>query len=126
MLRNVRLIASSLTESNAIRITSINRRIFNLNKFIQIRTKKTNKNVSSLFKPLEVKPSNEEENVGAEITGAKVDKNDIARILNRFVQMREVRQLCLENGLDGTSRNSNINLNLKIIHFSNPSTTGIR
>lgn len=102
MLRNVRLIASSLSESNVTRITALNRRFLPLNHFIQKRLKKTNPaNVSSLFKPLEVKISNDEDNVGAEITGAKVDKNDIARILNKFVQLREIRMLCLENGLDG-------------------------
>jgi hypothetical protein len=102
MLRNVRYIASTLSESNAIRVTSLNRRILPFNRLIQIREKKTNPtNVSSLFKPLEVKPPNDEENVGAEITGAKIDKNDIARLLNRFVQRKEVRMLCLENGLDG-------------------------
>lgn len=101
MLRNARYIASSLSELNATRVTSINRRILLFNRLLQVRTKKTNQSVSSLFKPLEVKRSNDEENVGAEITGAKIDKNDISRILNRFVQMREVRMLCLENGLDG-------------------------
>lgn len=104
MLRNVRYLASTLSESNVVRITSIKRRILLLNRFttIQVRQKKTNTtNVSSLFKPLDVKPSNDEENVGAEITGLKIDKNEISRILNKFVQLKEIRVLLLENGIDG-------------------------
>jgi Suv3 helical N-terminal domain len=104
MLRNVRHIVSSLAESNATRINSLNRRILNLNRIalFQFRAKKTNpSSISSLFKPIDVKPSQDDSNVGAEITGKTIDKNDIARILNRFVQLGEVRMLCVENGLDG-------------------------
>ena len=104
MLRNVCSKMSSLAESNAIRINSLNRRIFHFNRvnFQIIRTKKTNPaSVSSLFKPIDVKPSQEDGNVGAEITGTSIDKNAITKVLNRFVQLGEVRMLCLENGLDG-------------------------
>lgn len=105
MLRNVCSKMSSLAESNAIRINSLNRRIlhFNpVNNFQIIRSKKTKPaSVSSLFKPLDVKPSQDESNVGAEITGTSIDKNAITKVLNRFVQLGEVRMLCLENGLDG-------------------------
>lgn len=108
MFRNVRYIASSLSESNVTRVNRFNRRILNLNRFttnLQIRSKKTNPSVSTLFRPLDVRPSNDEDqNVGAEITGAKIDKNEMSRILNKFVQMAEVRMLCLENGLDGERR----------------------
>lgn len=114
MLRNVRFIASSLSESNVTRITGVKRILYLNNRFtnLQIRSKKTNPaSVSSLFKPLEVKPSqDEDQNVGAEITGAKIDRNEISRVLNRFVQLREVRMLCLENGLDGESHGSLLRL----------------
>lgn len=105
MLRNVCSKMSSLAESNAIRINSLNRRILHFNRvnnFQIIRSKKTKPaSVSSLFKPLDVKPSQDESNVGAEITGTSIDKNAITKVLNRFVQLGEVRMLCLENGLDG-------------------------
>lgn len=101
MLRNVRYIVSSLTESN---VTRINRRILQFNRIagsqFQCRSKKTNPSLSSLFKPLNVKPSKDEGNVGEEITGSKIDKNAITKILNRFVQLSEIRMLSLENGLD--------------------------
>lgn len=99
MLRNVCSIVSSLAESNVARI---NRRILHFNKIseFQVRSKKTNPSLSSLFKPLDVKPSQDESNVGAEITGSKIDKNAISRILNRFVQLNEIRTLSMENGLD--------------------------
>lgn len=104
MLRNVCCKVSSLSELNAIRINSLNRRILNFNRihFQILRSKKTNPaSVSSLFKPVDVRPSQDENNVGAEITGTSMDKNAVTRILNRFVQLGEVRMLCLENGLDG-------------------------
>jgi hypothetical protein len=101
MLRNVRYIVNNLVESNVTRINGLNRRILNLNR-VSFRSKKTNpSSISSLFKPVDVKPSQDESNVGFEITGKSIEKNDIARILNRFVQLGEIRMLCVENGLDG-------------------------
>lgn len=103
MLRNVCCKVSNLAELNVIRINSLNRRILQFNRinYQILRTKKTNPSVSSLFRPLDVKPSQDENNVGAEITGTSIDKNAITRVLNKFVQRGEVRMLCLENGLDG-------------------------
>lgn len=104
MLKNIRHILSSVAEANAIRINGLNRRILLPNSFstaLQHRTKKTKPaTLSSLFKPVEVKQSTEELNIGMELTGLEVSKTDIVKILNRFTQRREIRMLCLENGLD--------------------------
>jgi hypothetical protein len=104
MLKNARFIISSVAESNARRINGLNRRILTPNSFCSIlqRTKKTNPALlTSLFKPVELKNThNDDINVGAELTGAQVDKSDIIKILNKFTQRREIRLLCLENGLD--------------------------
>lgn len=101
MLRNVRCIVSSLAESN---VTKINKRILQFNHIsaVQCRWKKTNPaSISSLFKPVDVKPTADENNIGFELTGSTIDKNSVTRILNRFVQLNEIRMLCLENGIDG-------------------------
>ena len=110
MLRNARHIATSLSESKILRISGVNQRILFSNRIsiaqkLLIRSKKTNpktSSVSSLFRPLEVRPKQEDDqNTGFEITGSKLDTNEISRIFNKFVQLREIRMLCLENGLDG-------------------------
>lgn len=46
-----------------------------------------------------VKPSPDDINVGAELTG-RLNKGDLLKILNRFYQKPEIKQLALENGLD--------------------------
>ncbi|XP_055852940.1 ATP-dependent RNA helicase SUV3 homolog, mitochondrial [Episyrphus balteatus] len=56
-------------------------------------------NVSALFKPVLVRPTDDEINVGAELVG-KLDKTDLLNTLNKFTQKREIKLLCIENGLD--------------------------
>lgn len=87
MLKNIRYIVTSLAESHAIRITSVQRSLLASNRIFEIinRTKKTN-GLTSLFKPVEIKNSQDDINIGAEITGTKVDKSEIMKILNRFAQ----------------------------------------
>lgn len=103
MLKNIRFALNSIAESNALRINRLNRSILSPNRIctnIQ-RCKKTDPSaLSSLFKPVEIRSSQDDINVGAEITGVSVDKSEIMKILNKFAQRREIRMLCLENGLD--------------------------
>ena len=104
MLKNIRFAFNSIAESNVIRINRLNRSILSPNRIcanIQQRCKKTDPSaLSSLFKPVEIRPSQDDINVGAEITGVSVDKSEIMKILNKFAQRREIRMLCMENGLD--------------------------
>lgn len=65
---------------------------------IQKRFKKDD-NLSTLFVPVPVKPNPDDINVGAELTG-RLNKGDLLKILNRFYQKPEIKQLALENGLD--------------------------
>lgn len=55
---------------------------------------------SSLFKPVPIKQTQDDINVGEEITGSSIDKAELLKILNRFSQQREIRLLCIEHGLD--------------------------
>ncbi|XP_070498173.1 ATP-dependent RNA helicase SUV3 homolog, mitochondrial [Chironomus tepperi] len=103
MFKNIRFAFNSIAESNVIRINKLNRSILLPNRICTNihRCKKTDPSaLSYLFKPVEIKPSQDDINVGAEITGVSVDKSEIMKILNKFAQRREVRMLCLENGLD--------------------------
>lgn len=65
---------------------------------IQKRFKKDD-NLSTLFVPVPVKPNPDDINVGAELTG-RLNKGDLLKVLNRFYQKPEIKQLALENGLD--------------------------
>nr|CAH7749505.1 unnamed protein product [Callosobruchus chinensis] len=65
----------------------------------QIRCKKDDSSVSSLFIPVPVKSTQDDINVGEELTGT-LNKSDLLKVLNKFYQNKEVRQLLLENGLD--------------------------
>lgn len=56
-------------------------------------------NLSSLFKPVSVKSSQDDINIGAELTGT-IDKTELVKLLNKFTQKKEIRTLCNENGLD--------------------------
>lgn len=56
-------------------------------------------NLSSLFKPVSVKSCPDDINIGAELTGS-IDKTELVKLLNKFTQKKEIRTLCLENGLD--------------------------
>lgn len=55
--------------------------------------------VSRLFEPNPVKSSSDSL-LGVELTG-KISKSDILKVLNKFSQKEENRNLCLEYGLDG-------------------------
>jgi len=65
---------------------------------IQKRFKKDD-NLSTLFVPVPVKPNPDDINVGAELTG-RLNKGDLLKVLNRFYQKPEIKQLALDNGLD--------------------------
>lgn len=66
---------------------------------LQRRGKKDNSNISALFTPIAVKPSADDINVGAELTG-EISKPDLLKVLSKFYQTPEIKQLLLENGLD--------------------------
>lgn len=66
---------------------------------LQSRGKKDNSNISTLFTPILVKPSADDINVGAELTG-EISKSDLLKVLSKFYQTSEIKQLLLENGLD--------------------------
>lgn len=63
------------------------------------RGKKDDSNLSALFKPVPVKTNPDDISIGAELTG-KLNKSDLLKILNKFTQKREIKLLCIENGLD--------------------------
>lgn len=63
------------------------------------RGKKDDTNLSSLFKPVPVKPNPDDINVGAELTG-NLNKSDLLKVLNKFYQKPEIRSLAMDNGLD--------------------------
>lgn len=67
----------------------------------QCRGKKDDVNISSLFIPVPVKakPNPDDINVGAELTG-ELNKADLLKVLNKFYQQKEIKQLLGENGLD--------------------------
>jgi len=48
-----------------------------------------------------VQASADSEDVGSELVG-KLEKAELLKILNKFTQRREIKSLCIENGLDGT------------------------
>lgn len=64
------------------------------------RGKRDDSNLSTLFTPIPIKPTPDDINVGAELTGA-ISKSDLLKVLSKFYQTKEVKQLLLENGLDG-------------------------
>lgn len=63
------------------------------------RSKKDDFNLSSLFKPVSIKANPDDINIGAELTGT-LDKGELVKVLNKFSNQREIRTLCMENGLD--------------------------
>lgn len=65
----------------------------------QYNSKKDDTVLSTLFKPISIKPSPDDINVGAELTGL-LNKADLLKVLSKFYQMREVKHLLSENGLD--------------------------
>lgn len=67
--------------------------------YMQRRTKKSDSKISSLFVPVNVKPNPDDINVGAELTGS-FNKAELLKLLNKFYQKPEVKQLLTDNGLD--------------------------
>lgn len=67
--------------------------------YMQRRTKKSSSKISSLFVPVAVKPNPDDINVGAELTGS-FNKAELLKLLNKFYQKTEIKQLLTENGLD--------------------------
>lgn len=75
---------------------------FRSNKFYKIQQrgrKDDSTNISSLFIPVQVKANPDDINVGAELTGT-LNKADLLKVLNKFYQRKEIKQLLTENGLD--------------------------
>lgn len=70
---------------------------------MQVRGKKDDSSsISQLITPVPIKPSSDDINVGAELTGT-LDKGELLKVLNKFTQRKEIRSVCMENGLDGES-----------------------
>lgn len=65
---------------------------------VRTKTQKIS-NFSTLFQPLEVKTNSDDISVGSELCG-KLDKVELLKTLNRFVQHRTIKSLCTENGMD--------------------------
>jgi ATP-dependent RNA helicase SUPV3L1/SUV3 len=109
MIRNLRHALNSLAERKLTRINQVQRSYLLLNNRTAInlgfvRTKKDDvNNKSSLFRPVPIKATEDDINVGEEITGGSLDKAELLKILNKFSQKREVRLLCIEHGLDRKS-----------------------
>ena len=104
MIRNLRHACKSLCDLKITRINQLNRSFLLVNNRTCInagfiRTKKDD-STSALFRPVPIKQTHVDINVGAEITGSAIDKAELLKILNKFSQKRETRMLCLENGLD--------------------------
>lgn len=98
MHRNIRGVVNFMLELKLSRINRLNHRIIGINSSVNfVRTKKDD---TSLFKPVPIKLSQDDINVGAEITGCSLDKSELLKILGRFGQKSEVRLLCFENGMD--------------------------
>ncbi|XP_063706051.1 ATP-dependent RNA helicase SUV3 homolog, mitochondrial [Culicoides brevitarsis] len=66
---------------------------------VHTRGKKNKVDLSQLVTPVPIKPSPDDINVGAELSG-KIDKTALLKILNQFTHQKEIRNLCLENALD--------------------------
>lgn len=104
MFRNLRHAIKSLADLKVTRVNQLNKNFLLSNSSSRIcinsiRTKKDD-STSALFRPVPLAPTEEDSNVGAEITGSAIDKSEVLKVLNKFSQKREIRMLCLENGLD--------------------------
>jgi hypothetical protein len=102
MFRNLRRVVISLNQSKFPRINRHSKNFLVTTETCcstQIRSRNDDSK-SNLFKPVELKPSEDESNVGAEITGKALDKAALLKVLNRFSQQKEIRLLCMENALD--------------------------
>ncbi|CAG9821944.1 unnamed protein product [Phaedon cochleariae] len=67
--------------------------------FLQTRTKKDDSSLSSLFVPIQIKPNSDDIDVGYELTGS-LNKSDLLKVLSKFYQRKEIKQLLTDNGLD--------------------------
>lgn len=104
MLHNSGKLRSICISAQKLRLTNcklcVNRSGQSALNLLQIRTKKDDSStLSSLFQPVPVKPTPDDINVGAELTGS-LNKADLLKVLNKFYQMKEIKQLLTENGLD--------------------------
>lgn len=54
----------------------------------------------SLFHPVPIKPTPDDINIGAELTGSYIKKKDLLKILNSFMQKTEIKTLAEQYGLD--------------------------
>lgn len=63
------------------------------------RLKNDDSNLSTLFRPVPVKPNPDDINVGVELTGS-LNKNDLIKTLNKFYSAPEVKAILTANGLD--------------------------
>ncbi|KPM11090.1 ATP-dependent RNA helicase SUV3-like protein, mitochondrial-like protein [Sarcoptes scabiei] len=65
--------------------------------------KSAKKDIEQLVKPLEIDRTNQNDNkfgdIGEELSGKKLAKEEIIPVLNRFLQSQTIRQLALDNGL---------------------------
>ena len=59
----------------------------------------SSKDPMSVFKPVLIKPNQDDLNFGEEIAG-KINKQALLKELNKFYNHPEIRQLCKEHGLD--------------------------
>lgn len=57
------------------------------------------KDDTRLFTPIPIRPSPDDINVGAELTGA-LDKAEMLKVILKFSNRKEIKFLCLENGID--------------------------
>ncbi|XP_011208647.1 ATP-dependent RNA helicase SUV3 homolog, mitochondrial [Bactrocera dorsalis] len=97
LTRNLNLRASTSPLNVSSHIAT---KYVHLSSYVQARNKKTGpQHVSTLFKPVPMPRNADEHDVGAEMVG-KLDKAELLKILNKFTQKREIKQLCVENGLD--------------------------
>lgn len=85
---------------NPLRIAT-DTRLLCLTNYVQNRGKRGNSkdSLSSLFIPLQVRPTPDDINVGAELTG-NLNKADLLKVLNKFYQNPAIKQLLNDNGLD--------------------------
>lgn len=54
----------------------------------------------SLFQPVPIRPTPDDINIGAELTGSSIRKKDLLKILNAFMQKTEIKKLAEQHGLD--------------------------
>ncbi|XP_053946950.1 ATP-dependent RNA helicase SUV3 homolog, mitochondrial [Anastrepha ludens] len=99
LARNLKLRATP-AQSPLNVITLFANKNVHLSSYIHARNRKTGpQHVSTLFKPVAVPRNADEHDVGTEMVG-KLDKAELLKILNKFTQKREIKILCVENGLD--------------------------